>query len=77
MQIKKSISLSGHKTSIALEEEFWKELQIIAKDYNLSIPQLITKIDAKRDVQSPLASSIRVYILSNMRERLDKRKNKT
>ena len=46
-QIKKSLTLSGHKTSIALEEEFWIALEEISKKQNIDIDKLIEKIDKK------------------------------
>ena len=61
-QIKKSLILSGHKTSIALEKEFWKALEIISENKNIGIDKLIEKID-KKERNGSLASSIRVFIL--------------
>ena len=54
-QIKKSLILSGHKTSIALEKEFWKALEIISKNKNIGIDKL--------ERNGSLASAIRVFIL--------------
>ena len=61
-QIKKSLVLSGHKTSIALEKEFWVALQVISKNQNVDIDKLIEKID-KKERDGSLASAIRVFIL--------------
>tara|TARA_B100001559_G_scaffold98432_1_gene82363 strand:- start:227 stop:439 length:213 start_codon:yes stop_codon:yes gene_type:complete len=61
-QIKKSLTLSGHKTSIALEKEFWIALEEISKKQNIDIDKLIEKIDKKARSGS-LASTIRVFIL--------------
>tara|TARA_B100001146_G_scaffold55316_1_gene48488 strand:+ start:51 stop:287 length:237 start_codon:yes stop_codon:yes gene_type:complete len=61
-QIKKTIVLSGHNTSIALEKEFWIQLKKIASKENLKLDNLIQKID-KEDRKGSLASEIRVYIL--------------
>ncbi len=61
---KKSFSLAGHKTSIALEAEFWEVLGIIAQKQNINLPSLITLIDNERG-QRPLASALRVYALKN------------
>ena len=63
-QIKKSLILSGHKTSIALEKEFWKALEIISENKNIGIDKLIEKID-KKERNGSLASAIRVFILKN------------
>ena len=44
-QIKKTVRLNGHTTSLALEKEFWKELNIIASNQSLSLNELVEKID--------------------------------
>mgnify|MGYP001372553136 FL=1 len=64
-QIKKSLILSGHKTSIALEKEFWKALEIISENNNIGIDKLIEKID-KKERNGSLASAIRVFILKKI-----------
>ena len=61
MLIKKSITLKKHRTSLSLEKEFWKALNKIAKNKQLSIESLISEIDINR--KSSLASSTRVFIL--------------
>ena len=58
---KHSVELSGHRTSIALEDEFWQELKAIAKRKNTSVRQILMKIDDTR--QGNLSSSIRLFIL--------------
>ena len=66
-QIKKSIILSGHKTSVALEKEFWEALERIANKNNISTDALIQKID-QNDRNGSLASALRVFILSSFIE---------
>ncbi|MCF6326142.1 MAG: ribbon-helix-helix domain-containing protein [Devosiaceae bacterium] len=61
---KRSITLAGHKTSLALEVEFWQALENIAKDKKLSLPALIAQIDQQRK-NNNLSSAIRVFVLSN------------
>ena len=63
-QIKKSLILSGHKTSVALEKEFWEALERIANKNNISTDALIQKID-QNDRNGSLASALRVFILSS------------
>ncbi|MDR1694638.1 MAG: ribbon-helix-helix domain-containing protein [Lactobacillaceae bacterium] len=61
--LKKSVVIANrHETSISLEEDFFEELKIIAKDKKLSINQLVTLIDGERE-EDNLSSAIRVYIL--------------
>jgi predicted DNA-binding ribbon-helix-helix protein len=66
-QIKKSLVLSGHKTSVALETEFWEALESIAKKNNLNIDSLIQKID-QNERKGSLASALRVFILKSFIE---------
>ena len=66
-QIKKSLILSGHKTSVALEKEFWEALERIANKNNISTDALIQKID-QNDRDGSLASALRVFILSSFIE---------
>ncbi len=58
---KHSVELSGHRTSIALEDEFWLELKSIAKRKNTSVRQLLIQIDDSH--QGNLSSSVRLFIL--------------
>ncbi len=60
---KKSVVIAGrHSTSISLEDEFLTELENIAKQKRVSINQLVTEIDSKREHKN-LSSAIRIYIL--------------
>ena len=67
-QIKKTVRLNGHTTSLALEKEFWKELNIIAKNQSLSLKELVEKIDTL-ERKGSLASSIRVFILKTLKDK--------
>jgi predicted DNA-binding ribbon-helix-helix protein len=60
---KHSISLSGHRTSIALEPEFWAVLREIAGREGVTLAALIGQVDAGRGPEQPLASALRVYVL--------------
>ena len=60
---KRSFSLSGHRTSVALEEEFWAILDSEAKNTGRSLAALVQGIDATRG-QRPLASALRLHALA-------------
>ena len=60
---KHSVELSGHRTSIAVEDEFWSELKKIACTQNLSLRQLLIQIDNAHT--GNLASSIRLFVLKH------------
>lgn len=69
MMQKRSITLKGHRTSIALEAEFWAALEELASGANRSLPSLVYEIDRNRLKQDPapgLASAIRVYVLNRI-----------
>ena len=61
-----SVSLSGHQTSVSLEQEFITELQRIAKDNQTSIASIISDIDANRIPNTNLSSAIRIWVLKNV-----------
>ena len=60
---KRSFSLSGHRTSVALEPDFWEVLHNIAQEEGLVLSALVTRIDAGRIQAQPLASALRVFAL--------------
>ena len=59
---KRSLSLSGHATSVALEPEFWAVLDDRAAGEGLTLARLLARIDEARD-ERPLASACRVAAL--------------
>ncbi len=59
---KRSVTLSGHSTSLALEPEFWAALQQMALARRLSLPGLVGQVDESRR-DRPLASACRVAAL--------------
>jgi predicted DNA-binding ribbon-helix-helix protein len=61
--VKRSFSLAGHRTSIALEAEYWEVLEQLAADRGTSLARLISEVDTERSPDQPLASSLRVYAL--------------
>jgi predicted DNA-binding ribbon-helix-helix protein len=61
--IKRSFSLAGHRTSVALEQEFWTALMHIAASRQQTLTALVAATDAQRDPVRPLASALRVLAL--------------
>jgi predicted DNA-binding ribbon-helix-helix protein len=61
--IKRSFSLAGHRTSVALEQEFWAALTHIAAQRQQTLTALVAATDAQRDGERPLASALRVLAL--------------
>jgi len=67
--IKRSFSLAGHRTSVALEPAFWDALHDAAQTRGMSVAGLVAEVDAARDAMTPLASSLRVFALRDARSR--------
>lgn len=61
--VKRSLTLKGHRTSVSLEDEFWRAFRDIAEAKSIPINALAAEIDADRDTDTGLASAIRIYIL--------------
>ncbi|MBV1837245.1 ribbon-helix-helix domain-containing protein [Acetobacter estunensis] len=61
--LKRSLVLSGHGTSVALEPEFWDALDRMAAKRGISVAHLVEDIDRKRGASRPLASALRVAAL--------------
>ncbi|MGA1179562.1 MAG: ribbon-helix-helix domain-containing protein [Marivivens sp.] len=66
--VKRSLTLKGHRTSVSLEDEFWKAFRAAAEEEGRTLNALAAEIDAGRgDVG--LASAIRVWVLQRLQRR--------
>ena len=65
---KRSFSIAGHRTSVALEPEFWAALQEEAREKKLALAALVARVDAKRADRN-LASALRVHVLRTALEK--------
>ena len=61
--VKRSFSLAGHRTSVALELEFWDALADIAAARGVGLSALVADLDAERLPEQPLASRLRIFAL--------------
>lgn len=68
--VKRSLTLKGHRTSVSLEDEFWRAFRDIAEEKQQAINALAADIDVARDPETGLASAIRVFILNWYRDKL-------
>ncbi|WP_323015022.1 ribbon-helix-helix domain-containing protein [Devosia sp.] len=66
---KRSLSIAGHRTSIALEPEFWTALEAMAAEKRLSLAALIRTIDTTRQTAN-LSSAVRLAVLAWYQEKL-------
>jgi len=64
--VKRSIVIAGHKTSVSLEDEFWKGLKEIADDRDVTLSDLVSSIDTDRR-HGNLSSAIRLFVLGHYR----------
>jgi predicted DNA-binding ribbon-helix-helix protein len=64
--VKRSIVIAGHKTSVSLEDAFWKGLKEIASARNMILSDLVASIDGGRR-QGNLSSAIRLFVLDHYR----------
>jgi predicted DNA-binding ribbon-helix-helix protein len=60
--VKRSIVIAGHKTSVSLEEAFWRGLKDIAATRRVSLSDLVGSIDTERQ-HGNLSSAIRLFVL--------------
>ena len=62
---KRSFSLAGHRTSVALEDEFWAALVAIAAGRGQPLSAVVTAVAAARTPSQTLASALRVLALKH------------
>jgi len=60
--LKRSLTIAGHQTSLSLEPEFWAALKSYAERDNKSIATLVGEIDQGRGTRN-LSSATRIWIL--------------
>ena len=66
--VKRSIVIDGHKTSVSLEDAFWTELKKIAHTQQVTLSDLVSKIEGTRE-QSNLSSAIRLFVLHHLQDK--------
>jgi predicted DNA-binding ribbon-helix-helix protein len=60
--VKHSLVIAGHRTSVSIEDAFWRRLRRIAAERALSVNALAALIDASRG-DANLSSALRVFVL--------------
>ena len=74
--VKRSVTIAGHETSVALEPMFWTALEQAAADARQPLNALIARVDAERlEARSPpnLASALRQWLFREALGRGDDR----
>ena len=62
--VKRSVVLAGHKTSVSLEDAFWRGLKDIAWSRRITLANLINSIDLDRE-RGNLSSALRLFVLNH------------
>lgn len=65
---KRSLSIAGHRTSIALEPEFWAALEAMAAEKSQTLTGLVRQIDENRQTAN-LSSAVRLAVLRWYRDK--------
>ncbi len=60
--LKRSLTIAGHRTSLSLEPEFWQALQDAARAEKKTLASLVGEVDRGRGTRN-LSSAIRVWLL--------------
>ena len=68
--VKRSLVVAGHRTSVSLEDAFWRRLQAIATGRRISVNSLAAEVDAARG-EANLSSALRVFVLETVAPDLD------
>ena len=68
--VKRSIIIAGHKTSVSLEDAFWKGLKEIARGRDLTLSEVVGAIDSER-AQANLSSALRLFVLDHYRSQIN------
>jgi len=69
--IKRSLSIHGHRTSLALEAEFWTVIDAAVESSGKSFARFIRDLDDVRTengTEQNLASYLRVWVLKRVQE---------
>jgi predicted DNA-binding ribbon-helix-helix protein len=59
--LKRSLTIAGHRTSLSLEPEFWQALQDVARSEKKTVAALVGEVDRTRGTRN-LSSAIRVWL---------------
>jgi len=68
---KYSVIISGHRTSISMEPDFWQALHQIAQRRAMPFIRLIQEIDDHRT--TGLSSAIRVFVLKELQKEIEQK----
>ena len=65
--LKRSLTIAGHRTSLSLEPEFWQALQESARTDKKTIASIVAELDRTRGTRN-LSSAIRVWLFKRAKK---------
>lgn len=65
--LKRSLTIAGHRTSLSLELEFWQALQDAARAEKKTIAALVGEVDRTRGTRN-LSSAVRVWLFRRVKK---------
>lgn len=65
--VKRSVSIDGHRTSVSLEDPFWRAIAEAARSRGITRAQLIGEIDHARPPTVGLATALRLFVVAELR----------
>jgi predicted DNA-binding ribbon-helix-helix protein len=64
--VKRSVVINHHKTSVSLEDAFWKGIKSIAAARNVTLSDLVATVNGDRR-EGNLSSALRLFVLEHYR----------
>jgi predicted DNA-binding ribbon-helix-helix protein len=65
--LKRSLTIAGHRTSLSLEPEFWQALQDAAQSERKTVAGLVGEVDRTRGPRN-LSSAVRVWLFKRAKK---------
>lgn len=72
---KRSVVIGGRKSSVSIEDGFWHAFKNIADERKMTVSNLATYINARRD-QKNLSSAIRLFVLEYYVDQISRKERK-
>ena len=66
--VKRSVTIDGHRTSVSLEDAFWRGVADAARARSITRAQLIGQIDHARPPEVGLATALRLFVVAELRQ---------
>jgi predicted DNA-binding ribbon-helix-helix protein len=73
--VRHTIRLGDHRTSVTLEDAFWRSLKEIARRHQMTVSELVGFIDSQRQ-HNNLSSALRLFVLKFYRSQIPDREDR-